>query len=161
MKRTLPLILIVLAVFVGGLSMSFLSMRLIQRHAKQGNVVTAPEADPALATAEEVARRTLPDFLTKLKNGEVQGAIKVRFDTPTGPEYIWVDHIQELEKDKKTTFSGELADDPRLMAGKKKGDAVTFPLDDVVDWIARHKDGSIEGNYTYEVLRREGVDTGT
>ena len=152
MKRTGVVIGVVVAMFLLSLTFSFFTVRMLQGRQMKG-VKTASETDPQLAVAEQTAKNTLDPFLTKLKAGTVQGAVKVEFNSPVGPEYIWVDHLQFLPND---NFSGKLANQPKLLTGKKKGDEVTFAKADIVDWISQNPDGTQDGDFTGEVLRREG-----
>lgn len=150
-KRLAPVIVIFATLFLISVGFAIYTANLVR--SKEQGVRIASETDPQLAVAMQTARNTLDKFFTKLKDGTVKGAVKVKFQSPVGPEYIWVDHIKILPKD---TYAGTLADDPKLLAGKHKGDAVTFTKADIVDWVAQYPDGTEDGNFTQDILLREG-----
>ena len=116
---------------------------------KPSDVVRVNLPKPKLQAAIKEARNGLPGFLKELaapKPGEAF-AIKGTFQTPNGPEYLWVKHPDF--KDGK--FSGVLDQKPIAVIGKDKGDAVTFPEKDAVDWLIKDDDG-IRGEFTEKAL---------
>lgn len=150
-KRLTPVIAFFVILFLISVGFAIYTANLVR--SKERGVRVASETDPQMAVAMQTARNTLDKFFTKLKDGSVKGAVKVKFMSPVGPEYIWVDHIKFLPKD---FYSGTLADEPKLLKGQHKGDAVTFGKADIVDWVDQNPDGTQDGNFTGDVLLREG-----
>lgn len=115
-----------------------------------------PALDPDLAVAIETARRTLPDFISKLKQppkDAVAFVVKATFIENGHPEMMWVDHLVYSSN----AFDGHLADTPNLITKLHKGDAVHVAQADVVDWEIFYKNGDSvvhEGAETDRVLRR-------
>lgn len=80
-------------------------------------------------------------------------AVKVRFVKDNHAEEMWVDHLS-FSND---TFTGTLADAPIVLTDMRKGDTVSAPSKDVVDWLILHRtpQGDLkEGDETGRVLRR-------
>ena len=114
-------------------------------HKLKHSVVRVNGADAKLQRAAKVARTMLPQFLARLKNPSKgdQFAIKGRFQTSAGSEYLWV----RAPKPVRDGFTGEL-DQPPIALRAKKGDRVKVRTGDVYDWLVRRKDGSMAGGFT-------------
>jgi uncharacterized protein YegJ (DUF2314 family) len=112
-------------------------------------VLRVAHADPKLQAAIDEARKGLDGFIKELnapKPGE-QFAVKGTFQTEDSPEYIWV--RSPVFKDGK--FTGKLDQQPIALAGKKKGDEVSFLKKDAVDWLIKDDNG-IRGQFTDKAL---------
>lgn len=110
-----------------------------------GSVRRVDHPDPALLESIERAQRGLPEYLKELKHPAAgqRFAVMARFKTPAGNEYLWV---------KDPQFEGALLsgilDQTPMSAPEHKGDRVSFPTSDVVDWMIRDPDGAIRGKFT-------------
>ncbi len=112
--------------------------------------VVEAERDPELAAAVIRARKELPRFIAALQNptpDQREFAVNARFETPRGPEQIWI----RVSKYEKGVFSGEVADEPVAIPKLKKGDKVNVPEAVVNDWLFRNG-ALIAGGYTMQVL---------
>ena len=133
----------VAAFFLGGL-------------ARKAKLNPHAELDPDLAVAIETAKRSLPQFIEKLRNPPPDAsafAIKVAFVESGRAEMMWVDHLTYGVG----AFVGTLADSPFRIKKLHRGDRVRAVAADVVDWeIFYHTpDGDLhEGAETDRVLRR-------
>lgn len=113
------------------------------------NIVEA-ERDPEVAAAVLRARRELPRFIAALQKpapDEKEFAVNARFETPKGPEQIWV----RVSKYTDGVFEGTLADQPIAIPKLNKGDSVKVPEAVVNDWLFR-SGTKIAGGYTMQVL---------
>lgn len=109
------------------------------------------ESNPELAAAVLVAKESLPKFkeaMTKHKDGKF--AVAGRFETPQGPEHLWI----RAERFEGGKFHGVLDLEPRLYTGHKKGDAISVAEGDVVDWMYDIGDG-VQGGFTLKALRSD------
>jgi uncharacterized protein YegJ (DUF2314 family) len=116
---------------------------------KRTNIVRVNNANPALQAAIKEAQNGLPEFEKHLSNPKSDEgfAVKGTFLTPEGKEYLWV----KSPTFEKGTFTGKLDQQPIAVAGKQKGDTVSFAEKDAVDWLIKDADG-IKGAYTEKVL---------
>ena len=116
------------------------------------HVVRINRADPELQAAIKQAQGGLGHFLSVLGNPKLDErfAIKGAFDTPAGREYLWV--RKPVYKDGR--FSGILDQQPMALASKNKGDPVSFPKVDAVDWMIKSDQGT-EGEFTEKVLAKQ------
>lgn len=106
------------------------------------------ESNPDLAAAVLVAKEGLPKFkaaLTDHKDGKF--AVAGRFETPQGPEYLWI----RVERFEGGRFHGILDLEPRLYKGHKQGDPISVAEGDVVDWMYDVGDG-VQGGFTLKAL---------
>ncbi len=150
MKRfVLPL----LATVVGGVIMGVLlnRTRTEQLTPMKGRVdIVEAKQDPEIAAAVLRARRELPRFIEALQKpaaDQREFAVNARFDTPKGPEQIWV----RVTSYKDGVFDGTLVDQPFAIPKLNKGDAVRVPQGVVNDWLFRNGT-KIAGGYTMQVL---------
>lgn len=131
-------------VALGGLAIVFASRR------PQTGLVDASAPTPRLKAAIQKARQGLPKFERELahpKTAEEKFAVKGRFESPGGAEFIWVARPTFDGK----TFSGRLADEPMRSIGSHKGDRVAVPESAVVDWLIL--DASVKtGGFTDQAL---------
>jgi uncharacterized protein YegJ (DUF2314 family) len=112
------------------------------------------EKDPAIYVAVQHAKKTLPEFIQRYKNpkkGDLGFGVQTQFNTPQGPEHIWL-HVQSYNDG---AFTGRLAEEPNAIPGKHKGDTVTVKKDDVTDWIYQ-SNGQKEGGFTIDAIQKEG-----
>lgn len=96
------------------------------------------------------ARRSLPTFWTLLQTDPVvaaSGKIKVGFDTPGGPEHMWVREVRR----EGAVVKGLLDNRPVWLAGVAKGDPVTVDPADISDW-SYIRDNRMYGSYTTRVM---------
>jgi uncharacterized protein YegJ (DUF2314 family) len=101
------------------------------------------EPSPALRQAIAEAKRRLPEFTRALqaaKPGD-QFAVRARFTTPVGNEYLWLKDAIPSPKG----FLGLIDQAPAFLKEKKKGDLVLVTRADIVDWMAKTADGTIGG----------------
>ncbi len=108
--------------------------------------------DPELAAAVMRSRRELPRFIEALRKpgpDQREFAVNARFDTPQGPEQIWV----RVTRYQDGVFEGTLADQPHAIAKLNKGDSVRIPEKEVNDWLFRNGT-KVAGGYAIQVLRQ-------
>lgn len=106
--------------------------------------------DPRMAAAIAEARAAWPTFVTAYTTptrAQHDFVVKVRFTNGENAEYIWV-MVTGLEGE---TITGTLGNEPAYLTDLHDGDVVTFPRDDVIDWIFFEGE-EMRGNYTMPVL---------
>jgi uncharacterized protein YegJ (DUF2314 family) len=79
--------------------------------------------------------------------------IKVSLRASGVTEHVWVAAVDRRIRKKlfitiSESYSGRLANQPRLIEGKKIGDRVSFSASDIDDWMYLDADGRIVGNFT-------------
>jgi len=114
------------------------------------DVIGYEATDPKMNAAIAEAKKTLPDFLKRLPKLDKESSM-VKWAAPVGGsdrEHIWVNHLEY----KDGWFTGDLANEPDNMPGKKMGDHVRFQESDVSDWIIFKPDNTYEGGYTQKVM---------
>lgn len=121
---------------------------------EDGDPLTAfSDSDATMNAAMAEAQSTVLLFVTNTfdtnGNGSPNGTIKVAFDTPEGPEIIWVGSLQT---DGTNGFRGILVNQPNYMEGLNLGDPVQFTTNMVRDWSLSLPDGTLFGNYTTRVM---------
>jgi uncharacterized protein YegJ (DUF2314 family) len=127
----------------------FSSLFLLSRHsliAPPSSLVRVAHSNPVLEDAIRESRKQLPMFDKRLKNPEPgdRFAIKARFSSPEGPEYLWLkDPVLE-----KGGFAAVVDQTPIAAPGIHRGDRVHVSEKDVVDWLVRKADGSMAGGAT-------------
>lgn len=117
---------------------------------KKDEIVGFRESDAAMNAAIAEARRSLPTFWSLLETDPVvaaSGKIKVGFDTPGGPEHMWVREIRR----EGAVVKGLLDNRPVWLKGFAKGDAVTVDPADISDW-SYIRDDRMYGSYTTRVM---------
>lgn len=117
-----------------------------------GKVVRVSHDNPKLEAAIMEAKKQLPSFFDRLAKAQPRErfAVKVKFKTETEPEYLWC-------KDPmlKGSQIEAIVDQPPIALPKlKRGDTVTVPTEDVVDWLIKNTDGHMEGGFTDQALSR-------
>jgi uncharacterized protein YegJ (DUF2314 family) len=118
--------------------------------AKPDKVVGFRESDAVMNGAIAEARRTLPVFWTLLEKDPIvaaSGKIKVGFETPNGPEHMWV---RDVRRDGKVV-RGVLDNRPIYLTTLGKGDPVTVNPADISDW-SYIRDGRMFGSFTTRVM---------
>jgi uncharacterized protein YegJ (DUF2314 family) len=118
-------------------------------HLTPSKVIRINQRDPQLQAAIKEARDGLGAFIKELDapKPDQRFAVKGTFQTPFGPEYLWV----RLPAFKDGTFSGVLDQQPMAVRDKHKGDAVSFAEKDAVDWMIKD-DAGTRGEFTEKVL---------
>lgn len=109
--------------------------------------ITNPDA--RLKSAIEEARRRLAEFdafLARPQPGD-RFAVKGRFQTDVGPEYLWIRDPMRSE----IGYVGLLDQQPIAFTKRKKGDLLRVPRADVVDWFV-YRDGKTIGGFTERAL---------
>ena len=138
-------VLVGLGVLVGvAFGLSFWGRAFVAAHPT--SVVRVTHADEKLQDAMRESRKELPKFEGRLKHPEPGDhfAIKGRFSTPNGPEYLWL-------KDPKAAGDGFLAvvdQSPFAATTIHRGEHVHVAQKDVVDWLIQRADGSRAGGAT-------------
>jgi hypothetical protein len=115
---------------------------------RQASVVRLGGTQPEIEQAISEARRRLPEFTEALRSA-AEGdrfAIKGRFKTDAGAEFLWV-------KDPIPSPKGYigLLDQKPIALAKKRGDLVLVKSEDVVDWMVR-SGGKTIGGFTESAL---------
>ena len=122
--------------------------------ASRDEVFNIPQGDPDMAAAMRKARASLPGFFklaASPKPSMNNFQIKVAVRHSTGREFFWVKPFER----KGNSFSGQLANAPRVVQHLKAGDTITFRENEIVDWTY-FEDGKMRGHYTMcPLLRRE------
>ena len=122
---------------------------LLFRPQSSKNIVRINQLDPALQQAIKTAQSRLPEFIAALKSpGKNRFAVKAKFMTPVGDEYLWVKDVTYADG----FFEGTIDQKPIAVEGKSKGDPAKVEQSDVVDWMIL-SDKGIEGEFTEEALR--------
>lgn len=138
-------------VIIGLLVVVFGGILLIVLQPRARSVVRVNEADPKLQRAISEARSHLPEFWSKVRQApedrQRDFAVKVRFRTEQGAEFLWV--RGPLRRAAKVT--GTLDQRPMVLP-VQKGEPVEFREGDIVDWMIRNDDGTLEGGQTEKVL---------
>lgn len=114
--------------------------------AVEGTVTTGRDAD--LAAAVLTAQRKLPEFIAAFKKGQGKFAVCGKFETPSGPEHLWV----RVNKYEGEVFSGKLDVEPKAYREKRKGDPISVKQADVVDWMYDAGEG-MHGGFTLKALK--------
>ena len=119
----------------------------LERHVR--SLVLVHTKNPELDRAIKAAKKTLPNFEQHLKHPEPgeRFAIKVGFETPYGPEYLW---LKDPEKNAKG-FSAVVDQHP-VSAPVKMGERIQVRASDVYDWLAKEPDGQTIGGVTDRAL---------
>jgi len=139
-----PVVLIVLAVFVGP--------GMPAHRASAETVIDVPNGDAEMAAAIGKARASLPAFWASYaspKPSEEGHSLKVRFPYGSNShEHIWMAEVKKLEGGR---YSGRFANEPVHLPGKHVGDQVEFTDADISDWMFM-RNGKIVGGETIRPL---------
>jgi uncharacterized protein YegJ (DUF2314 family) len=106
--------------------------------------------DPALQSAVRQAQDSLDEFVQALENPQPgqRFAIRGRFMSAAGPEYLWVrDPVHEMD-----VFTGTLDQRPIAVSDLELGATVRVRREDVYDWLIREPDGDTRGAFTERAL---------
>ncbi len=116
------------------------------------SIVRVNSNDATLKRAAETAQATLPKFVDRLKHPSAgdQFAVKGRFKTPVGPEYLWLKNPRLVRNE----FVGTLDQTP-IAYKAHKGDQLHVKPADVYDWLIKRADGSMAGGLTEIELQSE------
>jgi len=113
---------------------------------------------PELETVAVKARAALVALRAHFKKGIPPGerlSIKAPFETDhDSKEWMWVDVFAF----KDATFEGVLANTPDDVKALKLGTRVKVKLTDVADFIHRRADKTNVGGYSFDVMRKHGID---
>lgn len=118
----------------------------------QPSVMRVTRESPELEQAIKQATEGLPAFKIRVAKRApgMRFAVRVRFSTDFGPEYLWV---------KEPVFAsgmgiGLLDQPPVAYRLKQRGDSVSFPEAEIVDWLIQTPDGQREGGFTDRALMK-------
>lgn len=118
----------------------------------QDRVTKAGEYDEAeMEAAIQQARASFSEFEKRLANperGDAGFAIKVKITDGDEGEHFWLQEVRPLGDGK---YSGIVANEPSSVRSVRYGQRITFPFEDVSDWMYAHN-GVVQGNYTLRVL---------
>ena len=117
----------------------------VAKNLKQ-SIVRVNSADGKLQEAAKIAKASLDvQFVARLQHSEKgdRFAIKGKFISPVGPEYLWLKDPQIVPGG----FKGILDQKP-IAFPAHKGDAETVKKSDVYDWLIERADGSRAGGFT-------------
>ncbi|MEM1299302.1 MAG: DUF2314 domain-containing protein [Pseudomonadota bacterium] len=124
------------------------------QHNAQGSdavVYSAPE-DEDMDRAVKGARETLGNVLERAATGGLpMEALQLKVAIPKeggGHENIWVEGIVQIDA---TTFEALLANDPRALPDRKRGDRHRFRRGEITDWLFV-ANGRMHGAYTLRVM---------
>jgi uncharacterized protein YegJ (DUF2314 family) len=114
----------------------------------------AKSGDAELAAASQKAKADFAALRPRFDKGlpdRDQLLVKAPFKTDSGgQEYMWI----EVRTWKGAKIGGILTDEPFEVASLHAGAPVEVDEPDVFDFILRHPDGSVEGNYTTPILQK-------
>jgi uncharacterized protein YegJ (DUF2314 family) len=110
--------------------------------------------DAELDRIAEQARATLPVFVRRLRHpmdGDDNFRIKCPFRADSGSgfsrEQLWLSDIRF----KNGAYFGTVTNTPFYISGLKKGDTLSFSIDDITDWMYT-RDGKIIGGLSIKYL---------
>ena len=120
------------------------------------DVYGARTGDAELAAASAKAKAELAALRPRVDKGLPERdhlLVKAPFTTDSGGrEYMWL----EVRTWKGSKIAGILTDEPFEIASLHAGAPVEVDEADVFDFILRHPDGSLEGDYTTPILQKRG-----
>lgn len=108
-------------------------------------------SDPEVNAAIEMAKQSLPSFLSALNDPD---SFNMTFKFPLGGyEHIWVTGVR-----RDGAFLTGVLDNVPVQDGWSKGDAVRVPLSEISDFFYCDADSNPHGHYTTAVFidREEG-----
>ncbi len=115
-------------------------------------VIPVGHDDKEMEAAKAEAKRRFGEFESAFAKGDkaCKFSIKAPFVTGSGdPEFIWI----SVASIASGVIHGTLSNDPLNLPGKKLGDPVDVPVDDVCDWIIyNEKLEEMTGGFTVKVL---------
>ena len=115
--------------------------------AQRDEVFSMSREDAAMKRAFGKARATFDQFLRAAAApapGTSDYAVKVAVTEGGNTEYFWVgDFARSGEQ-----FSGNLANEPRLVKKYRHGQRIAFRRDQIVDWIYMDASRKMIGNFT-------------
>ena len=127
----------------------------VVRKAERDELVHLALNDAFMTAATQSARDSLPGFLALAKRPapEMTGfAVKVALLGEGGPEFFWIHPFAHVG----ARFIGQIGNMPRMVAGLKMGDTITFARRDIVDWIYMDA-GRMRGNYSARAILRAAL----
>ncbi|MBR1144706.1 DUF2314 domain-containing protein [Bradyrhizobium sp. AUGA SZCCT0431] len=111
-------------------------------------VIDFRNGDPEINAAIALARSTLPKFWASYqapKPSETGHSLKVRFPYGSNSgEHIWMADVKKIADGR---YSGQFANTPRHLPGKRAGDLAEFREADISDWMFL-RNGKIVGGET-------------
>jgi len=111
-------------------------------------VIDVRNGDPEMNAAIAQARTTLPKFWASYeapKPSETGHSLKVRFPYGSNSgEHIWMADVKKISDN---SYSGQFANTPVHLRGKRAGDVVEFREADISDWMFL-RNGKIVGGET-------------
>jgi uncharacterized protein YegJ (DUF2314 family) len=133
---------------VAVLGAATVGVRAQDRAEDRSPVIDVRAGDPEMNAAIAQARTTLPKFWAAYEApqpSETGYSLKVRF--PYGnnsSEHIWMAAVKKIGDN---SYSGQFANAPRHLPGKRAGDVVEFREADISDWMYL-RNGKIVGGET-------------
>lgn len=116
------------------------------------SIIRVNSNDAKLKLAAKTAQATLPQFVDRLRHPSAGDhfAVKGRFKTAVGPEYLWIKEPKIVRNE----FVGTLDQSPIVLKAQK-GDRLHVKPADVYDWLVKRADGSMAGGFTEIELQSE------
>ena len=120
-------------------------------------IIDIANSDPEMAAAIAKARATLPAFWASYeapKAEEAGHSLKVRFPVPdrrSGGEHIWMADVKKIGNGR---YSGQFANTPVHLPGKRAGDVAEFGETDISDWMFTRKGKIVGGETIRPMLKR-------
>lgn len=111
------------------------------------------ELDAAAVQARASLSKLRAHFAKGVPPGEQLG-IKAPFREGNNTEWMWVDVVAW----KGDVLDGTLDNEPGMVKNVKIGQRVKVKLSEVADYIHQRADGTREGGFSLEVLRKHGED---
>ena len=106
------------------------------RAEERSSVIDFRNGDPEINAAIAQARSTLPKFWASYeapKPSETGHSLKARFPYGSNSsEHIWMAEVKKIGDNR---YSGQFANAPRHLPGKRAGDGVEFREADISDWM--------------------------
>ena len=116
------------------------------------NMIAVREDDPGMKAAIARARKTLPDFLARLRAGTADAlttSIKAGLPTKDGSkEHVWITNVRY----EGGAFFGTLDNEPSADIGFVIGATVRVHESDISDWKLI-ENGKLVGGYTIRYIR--------
>lgn len=115
------------------------------------SVIRVEENDTGMARATQQAKDAFKEFEQALKTNNSKASlfgIKQKFESPNGPEHMWISQIYL----KNGVYYGTLANQPQLVQDLQPGDTLRVNLGELSDW-KYEENGKVRGAFTVRLLR--------
>ena len=118
-------------------------------------VIDVRTTDPEMNAAIGLARSTLPAFWASYeapKGSETGHSLKVRFAYGSNSgEHIWMADVKKIASNR---YSGQFANAPVHLRGKRAGDVAEFTQADISDWMFLRNGKIVGGETIRPMLKR-------